>query len=282
MKMKRAVIAIVDSNTFAALTIASFIGMLFVAVPILNDKEGRPVADPAYVAQVQASVPEDEKISVVVYGDSRGAFFGEGAALVPGWSPVVNEAREGCAFLGQDEIWRQYGPTATPSQRTTSEQGDGTVVECDTRTYITGYQPHYDLAIVYAGTLFTVNNGTTSDVASPVEGFMDPAGGGQWEYLLDNFTETLDRINADTVVILSTPISTAYWAGLTDPYWAEPDRIMAVNSMLAVAATNTGAIYLEGFAQWVEAQDESCQPDGSHFAVWCAVAAGEWVSAQLP
>lgn len=282
--MKRRLLSVIDSNLFVGLVIFSLVPFfVFIAVPMLTFHPGRQEVAAEAVEQVQVAVPPEEKQSVIVYGDSRAAFLGEGTPLVPGWSPVVNAAREGCAFLGQDRIFRQYGSDAAISERTTSEQTDGTTLICDTRTYITGNEPHYDIAIVYAGTLLTVNNGTTSDVSSPVEGFMNPADTvGQWSYLLHNLTETLERINADTVVVLATPISTSTWEGLNEPFWDDVDRIMAVNSMLFTASNRTGAFYLEDFAAWVEAQPEACHPDGSHFTVECAVQASNWIKAQLP
>lgn len=260
--------------------VLSFIGVVALCVPILFTHEtSRKIVRSEDVERVQAAVPVEEQQSVIVYGDSRGAFFGDGVQLVPGWAPVVNEGREGCSFLGQDHIWVQYGKEG-PRERNTSKQSTGETVSCDTRTYIPSAE-RYDIAIIYAGTLFTVNSGTTSAVLSPTDGFMNPEHVGQWAYLFDNFVETLSRINADRIVILGTPVSTNTWDAIGDPFWDDMERIMAVNSMLYTAANRVGATYVNGFVEWVHAQPASCQPDGSHMTIECARAAGAWVKAAL-
>lgn len=264
---------IVDSKPFLALTLVAVLVAVVLSVPIMFTSQGRPTVAPEVIVDVQDSVPVQERQSVVVYGDSRAAYFGDGASLVPGWFPLDNEGREGCVFLSGDHFWKQYGTSEPIRERNTSKQSTGETVDCDVRTYIPSTE-RYDLAIVYAGTLFSVNNGVTADVKPPT----DPA---TRAYLLNNFTQTLRSINAETVVVLGTPISTNVWEALGDPFWDNRDRVDAVNSILFEAASAVGAIYLPAFALWVESQPRSCQPDGGHFTIECARAAGLWIQAAL-
>ncbi|MEQ1873451.1 MAG: hypothetical protein ABL953_06965 [Ilumatobacteraceae bacterium] len=221
--------------------------------------------------------------SVTFYGDSRSWFLAEGAKLVPGWL-VENKARQACVFLGQDQIFQRYHETSPPFERTVSTQTTGEIVNCDIRTYIETATtiPKKDLAIVYAGTLLTVDVGVQEGaVFSP----LNPS----WQaYLETNLVATLGRIVAThrSVVVLDTPISRAGW--WNDAYdksgwlWSSAERIAAVDRILARASQRAGATYMTGFAHWVESQPESCHPDGAHLTLECATRAGIWIKNHLP
>lgn len=254
---------------------ALFLGLfaaLSTVMPLNVDKYAPAAA--ADVEAVQGAVTPTERVSVAVYGDSRARFMGAGLSLVPGWSPINNQARESCSFLAQSPIWRSFSPTHGPEQRDVSKQRSGEMLTCDTRTYLST-QPVADLALLYAGSLFTVDLGTGDGVLhSPLEP--------EWAaYLVDNLVESLSAIRADRVVVLDTPVSNAGEDNLGDVYWDEPDRIAAVNTILRQAAERAGVEFLDGFAAWVESQPESCQPDGSHMTVTCAASAGSWIKAEL-
>lgn len=209
--------------------------------------------------------------SVAVYGDSRAYFLAGGLNLVPGWRSK-NLARQGCAFLGQDHIWKKYTQDDPVGERTVSTQLDGSTVTCDTRTYITGTGPVADLAIVYAGTLLAVDNGEWPTLLTAPT---DRSWAGHLEV---NLTATLSRIHAKRIVIVGTPAS--HW-GDKAAFWNDPARLDATDAILARVAAATGATWLPGFADWVEAQPASCQPDGAHFTNACAAQAGAWIKAHL-
>ncbi len=226
-----------------------------------------PYATPQQIVAAQEAVPAPSKQSVAVYGDSRARFFGEGAVLVPGWFPVTNLGHEGCAFLGKDRFFVDYGRDGV-YERTTNVQLNGTTLACDTRTYV-GSQPHVDIAIIFAGTLLTPNNGDSPETMhSPLEPEFA-------KWMEDNLVQTMSRISADRIVVLDTPKS---WDGF---YWADRDRINAVDAILQRATARVGGTFLTGFGAWVEAQPKECQPDGSHFSVDCAFQAGLWIDTQL-
>lgn len=262
---------VVRIGALCGLFIAMFAGLS--AVMPLNVDRYAPAAA-ADVEEVQGAIAPSERVSVAVYGDSRARFMGAGLSLVPGWSPIYNQGRESCSFLAQSDIWRSFGPTHGPEQRNVSKQRSGEIVTCDTRTYLAD-QPMADVALLYAGTLFTVDLGTGDGVLhSPVEP--------DWaDYLVGNLVESLSAIRAERVVVLGTPVSTAGQATEGDRYWDEPARIAAVNEILRRAAELAGVEYLAGFAAWVDAQPESCQPDGAHMTVSCAASAGSWIKEQL-
>lgn len=232
-----------------------------------------PYATPQQIVAAQQIVPPQEGVpapsrqSVDIYGDSRARFFAEGAHLVPGWYPVGNIGHEGCAFLGKDRFFVDYGRDGV-YERTTNVQLNGTTLACDTRTYV-GMRPRVDIAIVFAGTLLTPNNGDSPEsMHSPLEPEFS-------KWMEDNLVQTMSRIDTGRLVVLDTPKS---WDGF---YWADRDRINAVDAILKRATARVGGTFLTGFAAWVEAQPKECQPDGSHFSVDCALQAGLWIDTQL-
>lgn len=231
-----------------------------------------PVTVPVSVAP-NVTVPPVLKVDV--YGDSRGWFLAEGARFVSGWD-VTNYSRQGCTFLGQDHIWKRYSAIYGPDERNDAEQTTGETVLCDTRTYIHNTNPLADIAIIYAGTLFAVDGGMDENVHSPTEP--------EWaQHLEDNLVETLLRIPTRRTIILSTPVSSYglhEWGTMDDLLWARQDRLDAVDAILGRAAARVNAVYLSGFADWVESQPTSCQSDGSHFTLECAQKAGEWIQGQ--
>jgi hypothetical protein len=214
--------------------------------------------------------------TVVVYGDSRAWFFAEGAKLVPGWV-VTNRARQGCPWLGQGETWTSYYKSK-PVDGTTAKQRNGQRLKCDTRSYIAGSDAPFDIAIIYAGTLLSVDVGTDRDVHSPLEP-------GWRDYLEQNLVDTISRINAHSIVLLSTPPSRAIPRVNIDAataYWSHQDRIDAVNGVMADVARRAGVTYfLNDFAPYVDSLPRSCQPDGAHLTVDCATRVGEWIKAHL-
>lgn len=219
----------------------------------------------------------DAPISVVVYGDSRGWFLAEGAKLVPGWN-VTNAARQGCLFLAQDRMFEHYAPDGGADERSVSTQSTGETLTCDTRTYLPG--PHFDLAIVYAGTLLSVDTGADENIHSP----LDPT---YADYLVLNLAMTLSSIDADRIIVVDTPRSFNTWDVTgrqfrsDDWLWARQDRIDAVNGILDQAAAFAGVEYLSGFSTWVQSQPDDCQSDGAHFTIDCALAAAQWIRAAI-
>lgn len=235
--------------------------------------------------------------AVTFYGDSRAWYLAEGARLDGTWA-VFNEGRQGCVFLGQDRFFERYNAADQPSERSVSTQSTGETLTCDARTYVSPTQgTPRDIAVILAGTLLTVDVGLQPNaVFSP----LDP----QWQlYLEDNLVESLTAISRThrRVVVLDTPVSLAGWSLETTDLgtaawprqdreaaaasegwlWADPERIAVVNEILLKASRRTGAIFLAGFADWVDAQPSTCQPDGSHFSLECGAQAALWVKNHL-
>lgn len=233
--------------------------------------------------------------TITFYGDSRAWYLAQGTQLDP-QAVVDNEGRQGCPFLGQSRFFERYNKSSPARERSVSTQTTGEVVACDTREYISATPDtgQRDLAIVFAGTLLTVDVGTEAEtVFSP----LDPS----WQvYLENNLVETLQRIALThrRIVVLDTPVSLAGWADNAEGslwpnqkrvsaaaddgwLWADEQRIAAVDAVLLRAAHRVGAAYLSGFARWVDSQPASCQPDGSHFAVECAARAWQWTKHKL-
>ncbi|MEQ1873450.1 MAG: hypothetical protein ABL953_06960 [Ilumatobacteraceae bacterium] len=233
--------------------------------------------------------------TVTFYGDSRAWYLAQGTELDP-QAVVDNEGRQGCSFLGQSTFFQRYNKSSPPAERSISTQTTGEVVACDTRAYISAAPGagQRDLAVVLAGTLLTVDIGTEAEIMfSP----LDPS----WQiYLENNLVETFQRIalTHERIVVLDTPVSLAGWARDSDGslwpnqervsaaasagwLWADEERIAAVDAILVRAANRVGAIYISGFARWVDSQPASCQPDGSHFAIECAAQAWQWVKHNL-
>lgn len=238
----------------------------------------RVTAAQAEYYEQQIATPDsiEAPITVAVYGDSRGWYLAEGTKLVSGWI-VSNEARQGCVFLAQDRVFERYDPDGAPRERSVSVQTTGETVTCDPRLYIPSL--HVDMAIVYAGTLLTVDTGTDENLHSPLE----PA---YAAYIESNVATILANIAATKIVVVSTPQSLDTWDAAghfrSDSWlWAQRDRIDAVNAILERAASTVGATYLSGFGAWVEAQPVECQPDGSHFTVECALEAAMWIRAAV-
>ncbi len=271
------------SPTQYVLRVAIFV---LVVVPTLGLATTLSGSDSCYpncvVTQAQVDRAQTDSVngatreSVVVYGDSRAWFLAEGARLVPGWD-VTNMARQGCPWLGQDETWTSYYKSKSVDG-TTTKQRNGQRVKCDTRTYITGSEPPSDIAIIYAGTLLSVDVGTDHTVHSPLEP--------DWrDYLEQNLVDTISRINAHSIVVLSMPVSRAIPrvdVSASSAYWSHQDRIDAVNDLLAAAAKRAGVSYfLSDFAPYVDSLPRSCQPDGAHLTVECATLVGEWIKGHL-
>lgn len=181
-------------------------------------------------------------ISVGVYGDSRATVLGEGMKLVNG-VVVENFGKPACPWVFENPFTNRYG------------------FPCGGTDEYVGATGHHDVALVYAGTIFA-------------EWAMDE--GFSYDQQLANVTSSLALLDADRIVILATPRS----AMVTR---LSAEALDAVDVVFESAAVALGRpfLFVHGFDEWAESQGEDCEPDGIHFTIDCARAAGEWLIGEL-
>lgn len=181
-------------------------------------------------------------ITVGVYGDSRGVALGEGMKLVNGFI-VENFGKPACPWVFENPFTNRFG------------------FPCGGTDEYVGVSGHHDVALVYAGTLFA-------------EWALDE--GLSHEQQVANVTSSLALLDADRIVILAIPRS----AMVTR---LPAEALDAVDVVFESAAVALGRpfVFMHGFDEWAEAQGDDCEPDGIHFTIECAQAAGEWLMGEL-
>lgn len=176
--------------------------------------------------------------SVGVYGDSRATLLSEGMKLVDGLV-IENFGQAACPWLFENPFINRFG------------------YRCGGTNEYVGSSGHHDVALVYAGTLF-------AEWAMEADFTFDQ--------LVANVMSSLALIDADRLVILATPRS-ALIPGLP------AEALDSIDVVFESAATAHGRpfVFLHGFDEWAESQGDDCEPDGIHFTIDCAHAAGEWL-----